>query len=304
MGHRSLVGLTFKVKKNVLISAVKHRERLEIDSIVILKGGEKIGWGKTCIILGKLKSFHPWCSSPVLLTAEERAEPVDFFSFYFASSFIACVSLFICTIQLLFPLFQFFVCLFVFLISHHHFIWAVKVQRSNRQLTWDSWAGDHSSLRTCHHCNTGHPDHCGVPAPPFPKAPPPNSPRNAPGFLFLVFYLNCLLLLLPHWLHTIFGVVDAIGSFCSSTLPFLTFPKSFLVHQKAFIVRKECQCPECLICGPEITIKNARESTVLSHLCGCRTISEIHVRKCVWKWGLPDAFSSGWWRNLNVYFFV
>ncbi|KAI5234928.1 Glutamate Receptor-Interacting Protein 1 [Manis pentadactyla] len=52
----------------------------------------------------------------------------------------------------------------------------VKVQRSNRQLTWDSWAGDHSSLRTCHHCNTGHPDHCGVPAPPFPKAPPPNSP--------------------------------------------------------------------------------------------------------------------------------
>ncbi|XP_036863060.2 glutamate receptor-interacting protein 1 isoform X2 [Manis javanica] len=52
----------------------------------------------------------------------------------------------------------------------------VKVQRSDRQLTWDSWAGDHSSLRTCHHCNTGHPDHCGVPAPQFPKAPPPNSP--------------------------------------------------------------------------------------------------------------------------------
>ncbi|XP_072829125.1 glutamate receptor-interacting protein 1 isoform X1 [Vicugna pacos] len=52
----------------------------------------------------------------------------------------------------------------------------VKIQRSDRQLTWDSWASGHCSLHTYHHYNTYHPDHCRAPALTFPKAPPPNSP--------------------------------------------------------------------------------------------------------------------------------
>ncbi|XP_064347787.1 glutamate receptor-interacting protein 1 isoform X1 [Camelus dromedarius] len=52
----------------------------------------------------------------------------------------------------------------------------VKIQRSDRQLTWDSWASGHYSLHTYHHYNTYHPDHCRAPALTFPKAPPPNSP--------------------------------------------------------------------------------------------------------------------------------
>ncbi|KFQ01172.1 Glutamate receptor-interacting protein 1, partial [Haliaeetus albicilla] len=49
----------------------------------------------------------------------------------------------------------------------------VKVQRSNRQLTWDSCANSHSSLLTYHHYNTYHPDHCRMPALKIQKAPPP-----------------------------------------------------------------------------------------------------------------------------------
>ncbi|XP_065791165.1 glutamate receptor-interacting protein 1 [Muntiacus reevesi] len=52
----------------------------------------------------------------------------------------------------------------------------VKIQRSDRQLPWDSWASIHCSLHTYHHHSTHHPDHCRAPAPTFPKAPPPNSP--------------------------------------------------------------------------------------------------------------------------------
>ncbi|XP_045444181.1 glutamate receptor-interacting protein 1 isoform X2 [Pipistrellus kuhlii] len=52
----------------------------------------------------------------------------------------------------------------------------VKIQRSNRQPTWDSWASSHCSLHTCHHSNALHPDHGRLPALTFPKAPPPNSP--------------------------------------------------------------------------------------------------------------------------------
>ncbi|XP_075787345.1 glutamate receptor-interacting protein 1 isoform X2 [Pelodiscus sinensis] len=48
----------------------------------------------------------------------------------------------------------------------------VKVQRSNRQLTWDSCANNHSSLLTYHHYNTYHPDHCRMPALKFQKTPP------------------------------------------------------------------------------------------------------------------------------------
>uniref|UniRef100_G1KZS8 Glutamate receptor interacting protein 1 n=1 Tax=Ailuropoda melanoleuca TaxID=9646 RepID=G1KZS8_AILME len=52
----------------------------------------------------------------------------------------------------------------------------VKIQRSDRQLTWDSWASNHCSLHTYHHPYTSHPDHCRMPALAGPKAPPPNSP--------------------------------------------------------------------------------------------------------------------------------
>ncbi|XP_075408902.1 glutamate receptor-interacting protein 1 isoform X1 [Tenrec ecaudatus] len=53
----------------------------------------------------------------------------------------------------------------------------VKIQRSDRQLPWDSWANSHpSSLHTYHHYHTYHPDHCRVPALTFPKAPAPHSP--------------------------------------------------------------------------------------------------------------------------------
>ncbi|XP_074759020.1 glutamate receptor-interacting protein 1 isoform X12 [Athene noctua] len=51
----------------------------------------------------------------------------------------------------------------------------VKVQRSNRQLTWNSCANSHSSLLTYHHYNTYHPDHCRMPALKFQKATPQKS---------------------------------------------------------------------------------------------------------------------------------
>ncbi|XP_070310744.1 glutamate receptor-interacting protein 1 isoform X7 [Odocoileus virginianus] len=52
----------------------------------------------------------------------------------------------------------------------------VKIQRSDRQLPWDSWASSHCSLHTCHHYNSYHADRCTAPAPTLTKAPPPNSP--------------------------------------------------------------------------------------------------------------------------------
>ncbi|XP_054039957.1 glutamate receptor-interacting protein 1 isoform X7 [Rissa tridactyla] len=51
----------------------------------------------------------------------------------------------------------------------------VNIQRSNRQLTWDSCANSHSSLLTYHHYNTYHPDHCRMPALKFQKTPPQKS---------------------------------------------------------------------------------------------------------------------------------
>ncbi|NXC94686.1 GRIP1 protein, partial [Certhia familiaris] len=51
----------------------------------------------------------------------------------------------------------------------------LKVERSNRQLPWDSCANSHSSLLTYHHYNTYHPDHCRMPALKFQKAPPQKS---------------------------------------------------------------------------------------------------------------------------------
>ncbi|KFV79607.1 Glutamate receptor-interacting protein 1, partial [Struthio camelus australis] len=49
---------------------------------------------------------------------------------------------------------------------------AVKVRRSNRQLTWDSCANSHSSLLTYHHFNTYHPHRCRMSALKFQKTPP------------------------------------------------------------------------------------------------------------------------------------
>ncbi|KFV15872.1 Glutamate receptor-interacting protein 1, partial [Tauraco erythrolophus] len=51
----------------------------------------------------------------------------------------------------------------------------VKLQRSNRQLTWDSCANSPSSLLTYHHYNTYHPGHCRMPASKFQKTPPQKS---------------------------------------------------------------------------------------------------------------------------------
>ncbi|KAM7181490.1 glutamate receptor-interacting protein 1 isoform 1-T1 [Macrochelys suwanniensis] len=56
----------------------------------------------------------------------------------------------------------------------------VKVQRSNRQLTWDSCANNQSSLLTYHHYNTYHPDHCRMPAWKFQKTPPQ---KNLPALV-------------------------------------------------------------------------------------------------------------------------
>nr|XP_032644723.1 glutamate receptor-interacting protein 1 isoform X4 [Chelonoidis abingdonii] len=56
----------------------------------------------------------------------------------------------------------------------------VKVQRSNRQLTWDSCANNHSSLLTYHNYNTYHPDHCRMPALKFQKTPPQ---KNLPALV-------------------------------------------------------------------------------------------------------------------------
>ncbi|XP_053108541.1 glutamate receptor-interacting protein 1 isoform X3 [Hemicordylus capensis] len=48
----------------------------------------------------------------------------------------------------------------------------VKVQRSNRQLTWNPYANSHSGALTYHHYNTYHPDHCRMPALKCQKTPP------------------------------------------------------------------------------------------------------------------------------------
>ncbi|XP_031205187.1 glutamate receptor-interacting protein 1 isoform X3 [Mastomys coucha] len=52
----------------------------------------------------------------------------------------------------------------------------VKIQRSDRQLPWDSWASNQCGVHTNHHHNMHLPDHCRVPVLAFPKALPPNSP--------------------------------------------------------------------------------------------------------------------------------
>lgn len=94
-----------------LISAAKHRGRLETDWIVILKG-EKMGWGKTCIILGKMKGFRPEVNH-VFCWPLRKGKASRFFFFFFCKQLSFFVTLFICTIQLLFPFFFFFGSLFV-----------------------------------------------------------------------------------------------------------------------------------------------------------------------------------------------
>ena len=115
----------------------------------------------------------------------------------------------------------------------YDYMWAVKIQRSDRPLPWDFWASSRCSLHTYHHSNSYHPAHCRAPALAVTKAPPPNSPRNVPGFLLLVFYLNYILLMPSSsdsyhiWFHRcgvlfFFFFVVATSHFCH--LLSLSFP--------------------------------------------------------------------------------
>ncbi|XP_064417774.1 glutamate receptor-interacting protein 1 isoform X3 [Latimeria chalumnae] len=56
---------------------------------------------------------------------------------------------------------------------------AVKVQRSDRQLTWEPCANSNSNFLTYQHYNTYHPDHCKMSAFKCQKPPPPNNLCNA-----------------------------------------------------------------------------------------------------------------------------
>lgn len=94
-----------------LISAAKHRGRLETDWIVILKG-EKMGWGKTCIILGKMKGFRPEVNH-VFCWPLRKGKASRFF-FFLQAAFIFCYSFYLynsVTFSFFF-FFWFFVCLF------------------------------------------------------------------------------------------------------------------------------------------------------------------------------------------------
>lgn len=61
-------------------------------------------------------------------------------------------------------------------------MWAVKVQRSNKQILWDPYAKSHSSALSYHHYNTKHPDHFRMPALKCQKTPPQKSLCNVPYF--------------------------------------------------------------------------------------------------------------------------
>lgn len=170
------------------------------------------------------------------------------------AAFIFCCCCYFLFVQFSY-FFLFFGSLFVFLISHHHFMWAVKIQRSDRQLPWDSWASSHCSLHY-HPYNSYHPDHCRL-ALAFMKAPPPNSPRNVPGFLLLVFYLNYTLLMPSSsdsyhiWFHGC-----GVFFFCSSSnFSFLSSLKSVFSIRKAFVV-KDTNVQNALCVVKEIAMQN------------------------------------------------
>lgn len=170
----------------------------------------------------------------------KRQSQIDFSPLCKQISFLLTIFLclfLICAIQLLFPLFLFFIlfCFLVlcFLIPHHHFIWAVKIQRSNRHLPWESWASNPCSLHTNHHHNSYHPDHCRVPALTFPKAPPPSSPRNVPRFLALVFIRFSSRASFPSSLHLWFMRVAcfpwSLLVLCTNNVSFLASGLSFSI---------------------------------------------------------------------------
>lgn len=160
-------------------------------------------------------------------------------AFIFVNNFSLSFFL-ICAIQLLFPLFfllsfiLFCFSVLCFFIPHHHSIWAVKIQRSGRQLPWDSWAANPCSLHTNHHHNSYLPDHCRAPALTFPKAPPPHSPRNVPRFLALVFIrFSCPHASFPNSLHLWFMRVAcfplSLSVLCTNNVSFLASGLSFSV---------------------------------------------------------------------------
>ena len=174
---------------------MKHRGRLEIDSVLILKGGKKWAGERHALLLGRWKGTIPGVNHRFCWPLRNgQSQVFPFLCVCRQPSFFCCCCYFLFVQFSYFLLFfgSLFVCFF--LISHHHFMWAVKIQRSDSQLPWDSWASNRFNLHTYHHYNSYRPDHCKAPAPTFMKAPPPNSPRNVPGFL-LVFYLNYILLM-------------------------------------------------------------------------------------------------------------
>lgn len=188
------MGLTFKFKKKCFNLCFEAQEEIRNWFSSHLKRRKKWAEERHALLLGRWKVTIPGVNHRFCWPLR-KGQSQFFFLFFCASSlhfFVVVVTFYLCS-SVTFSSFL-VLCLF-FLISHHHFMWAVKIQRSDRQLPWDSWASNHCSLHTYHHYNSYHPDHCRAPALAFMKAPPPNSPRNVPGFLLLVFYLNYTLLM-------------------------------------------------------------------------------------------------------------
>lgn len=195
-----------------MILAPKAQVRLEIDSVLIFlktntKGGKK----------ENLNQKHSFCEKllfPLLkLSPPSKKSWVGYLLFYFILFKIyfhfSTAFFFVCAIQLLYPLLW----SFSFLIFHRPFMRAVKVQRSNRQLTWDSCANTHSNLLTYHHYHTYHPDHCRMPALKFQKAPPQKSLCNVPHCFLLTYFLLLFFLLPPSHLSLIFFPFQALKPF-------------------------------------------------------------------------------------------
>lgn len=118
MCHKSLWGWLLHLKKNVLISALRHWGRLEIDSRGIFKRGRKWAGEKTYIILGKMK-----VSILILIICFadhwEKGKGSRQISFFFSPrSFHFCYTSYLCN-SVIFPLFWFFVCFSYFPSSLH-----------------------------------------------------------------------------------------------------------------------------------------------------------------------------------------
>lgn len=114
------MGLTFTFKKMVLISALRHWGRLEIDSRGIFKRGGKWAGGKHALFLGRWK--FPSILILIICFAdhwEKGKGSRQIWFFFFQEAFIF-VTLLICAIQLFFLSFgSLFVCFSYFPSSPH-----------------------------------------------------------------------------------------------------------------------------------------------------------------------------------------